>query len=133
MQSDFITQANREDILESAWNDELLKGVASSFCEAVAAFSDDHALQYGWMHFLPRADIYDTFWRRLLPEIKTRLSEIPLVQTWNNKKLVKIREARIILPQLRDENGEPLFEDFHSPVYLAAVSLSLAPLRKSLT
>lgn len=52
IQSDFITQASREDIFDSAWNNRLLDEVVEAFISNVITFSSHPTLEYHWLRFV---------------------------------------------------------------------------------
>ena len=60
MQVDFLTAANREDILaDLPWNKTLHTGIVDAFLKAIKKFQQYLSLEYVWFHFLP--DHYSNF------------------------------------------------------------------------
>lgn len=57
IQSDFVTQANREDVVHSKRNQAILKGVAQAFTDAMVMFCKHSSLRYQWMRYLPEDSI----------------------------------------------------------------------------
>jgi hypothetical protein len=76
IQADFITSANREDILsDSSWNQALLASVIDTFLLAVDRFTHHRTLRYVWFRYLPNS-IADSFFclveHKLLAELQLR-------------------------------------------------------------
>lgn len=69
IQSDFITQASREDIFDSQWNQAPRRGVAETFRDAALSLCQNPELRYTWMRYLPAESIADDFWRQLRAQI----------------------------------------------------------------
>ncbi|KAK2755514.1 hypothetical protein FQN54_006454 [Arachnomyces sp. PD_36] len=118
VQSDFITQASREDIQQSAWNDSLLDGVAQTFRDAILQFCKQPALQYSWLKYLPGPNISDPFWDQLREKIFNALKFTPVFLSWNS--VLAIPESlRIVLPVHLDKDYQPLFDDLPPEIYLS--------------
>ena len=80
IQSDFITQASREDIVHSPRSFAVREGVAEAFRDAVVQFCQQPSdLRFQWTKFLPGATISDTFWATLLPRIIAHLQVSPIL------------------------------------------------------
>ncbi|KAL8829788.1 MAG: hypothetical protein Q9191_001815 [Dirinaria sp. TL-2023a] len=109
IQSDFVVQASREDILDSAWNNALLDGVAATFRQAVLHFRRNHPLEFSWIRFLPSDHIPEPFWARLRGKILEYLRHEEVLQTWNADRLARAAEIRLVPPDFLDANGKPLF------------------------
>ena len=73
IQADFVTQANREDVVHSERNRAVLKGVAKAFADAMVVFCKHPSLRYRWMRYLPEDSITDEFWRTLWTLIRGKL------------------------------------------------------------
>ena len=80
IQSDFITQASREDIVHSPRNFAIRDGVAEAFRDAVVQFCQQpNDIRFQWIKYLPVATISDSFWVNLLPEIIANLKFAPIL------------------------------------------------------
>ncbi|KAL1631108.1 hypothetical protein SLS56_004496 [Neofusicoccum ribis] len=117
IQSDFVTQANREDIFNTARNRALLQGVAETFRDAVLTFCEHESLQYQWMRYLPPKTIFDEFWNHLRPEIVNLLSKEPILRSLSGG-LHRPLQLCYIPPDFRDRNYDPLFPDLDNEKYL---------------
>ncbi|KAL9130478.1 MAG: hypothetical protein Q9217_001350 [Psora testacea] len=80
IQADFVTQANREDVVHSKMNQAVLKGVARAFADAVVVLCKRLSLRYQWMRYLPEDFITDEFWRTLWTLIREKLEQTPLLE-----------------------------------------------------
>ncbi|KAF8865581.1 hypothetical protein BDZ45DRAFT_641278 [Acephala macrosclerotiorum] len=119
IQSDFVTQASREDVFHSARNLSLLSGVAETFRDAVLRFCDHPSLQYQWMRYLPSASITDEFWRELRPQIIALLRTTPCLRPWSESSLELPTQLYRVTEDLKDEHGQPLFSDLAPEAYLS--------------
>ena len=119
IQSDFITQASREDILDCDWNRALRDGVAEVFVDAMVHFCENPTLQYLWPRYLPNDAIVDPFWAQLRDLIAFRLEQVPILRTYETGALRCIQDLRIVSKSFLDEGGKPLFEDLEDEVYLS--------------
>ena len=119
IQSDFITQASREDVFDSPWNRALRKGVADAFCDAVEQFCRHPQLQFTWMRFLPDESIADSFWSTLRTDIIERLKLKAVIRS-RSGLLHKAKNLRILPTNTMDSDGVPLFRDIRPFLYLAA-------------
>jgi hypothetical protein len=117
IQSDFVTQENRQDIVKtSRRNLGILDAIGSAFVDAVRELSSDENIPYKWMQFLPDKDNdYGAFWSQLLPKIDTLLRKWPVV--WPripDAPRRRITELRQVPETYLDEHGSPLFKDLTS-------------------
>ncbi|CZR67299.1 uncharacterized protein PAC_17198 [Phialocephala subalpina] len=124
IQADFIMQVNREDIIESEWNNAIRHGVAEAFRDAVVCFSkggspEYEKLQYQWMKYLPQAPVSDKFWALLLPGVKEILTETKILKSWNPGPLKYPKELRILMDEDMDEYNNPLLADTPDQIYLS--------------
>ena len=87
IQSDFVTQANREDVVHSTRNKAVLNGVAEAFRDAMRVFCKHPSLRYRWMRFLPDKSISDEFWKSLWPLILENLQVTELLEPWSGEGL----------------------------------------------
>ncbi|KAF2459569.1 hypothetical protein BDY21DRAFT_317672 [Lineolata rhizophorae] len=118
IQSDFITQANREDIFHSPRNQALVSGVADAFHDAVIRFCRHPSLQYSWMRYLPTDTILDDFWDKLREQIYSRLRTTAILRS----RLGTLRgpgQLRILSAEYCDDDGEPLVADLTPELYLS--------------
>lgn len=118
IQSDFITQASREDIFDSQWNQAPRQGVAETFRDAALSLCQNPELRYTWMRYLPAESIADDFWRQLRAQILVLLRPEHIVRSLSGR-LHRADQLRIIAMDVRDEHGDPLFRDIVPEIYLA--------------
>ena len=122
IQADFVTQANRQDIVTtSARNHGLATGVADAFIKGVLQLCDHETLQYQWMRYLPEEDAYpwDHFWRQVMANIKERITTTPILRPAVPGPLRKIRNSRRHLASQLDASGQPLLPDVDPGLYLS--------------
>ncbi|KAF2680362.1 hypothetical protein K458DRAFT_94472 [Lentithecium fluviatile CBS 122367] len=118
IQSDFITSASRESVVDCAWNDAILDGVARAFANAIAAFANPiHPLRYSWLDFLPTKPM-EGLWKNLYPSIKTLLQDMPILQTWERRQFKRPSQLRRLISTYLYGNN-PLFRDLNDEKYLA--------------
>jgi hypothetical protein len=121
--SDFVTQANRQDIVtSSARNAGLVGEIASAFVKAVSRFCEHSTLQYQWMRYLPQEKEYpwDPFGKQLVDGIKSILEFKEVLRPRSHGDLRCIGDMRRLLDTMVDGNGEPLFDDVDPERYLAS-------------
>ncbi|RYP14158.1 hypothetical protein DL765_006566 [Monosporascus sp. GIB2] len=112
--SDFVTQANREDIVTtSSRNLHLLDGLAEAFVIAMRELCQHPTLKYRWMRYLPKLSGYpwDPFWRKLMDKIKYRIREEEILILRDCASAKKIEAARRLAIRKCDKHGNPLFDD----------------------
>jgi len=119
IQSDFITQASREDVFHSTRNESLLSGVAETFRDAVLQFCHHPRLQYQWMRYLPSDSISDEFWKNLRPQIISLLSNTRCLRPWSETSLLLPSQLHRLRTDYKDRHGKPLFEDSIEESYLS--------------
>ncbi|KAI1655267.1 hypothetical protein F4813DRAFT_186285 [Daldinia decipiens] len=112
--SDFVTQANREDIVTtSSRNIQLLDSLAKAFVVAMRSLCLHPTLKYQWMRYLPRLSNYpwDPFWLRLVNKIKESIccEEILILRDSTIQR--QIPQARRLSLDTLDQHGDPLFID----------------------
>ncbi|OCL02139.1 hypothetical protein AOQ84DRAFT_424260 [Glonium stellatum] len=123
IQTDFVTQANRQGIVtSSARNARLLEEISDAFIEAVLQFCGHSTLQYQWMRYLPQENEYpwDPFWRNLIALIKFDLKKNNILRPRSHRNLSRIRNMRRLTIEMVDKNGDPLFDDVDPEEYLAS-------------
>ncbi|OTA86918.1 hypothetical protein M434DRAFT_399722 [Hypoxylon sp. CO27-5] len=115
--SDFVTQANREDIVtSSSRNLRLLDAIADAFIVAVREFCLHPKLKYQWMRYLPKLklsndDSWDPFWQKLVDKIRQKISNEDVLVLRTGTSLRKIQQGRRLYSMLLDQHGDPLFDD----------------------
>jgi hypothetical protein len=117
-----VTEANRQDIVTtSARNEGLAKGIAEAFVKGVLRLCDDDSLRFLWMRYLPREDAYpwDSFWRRIIIDIETRLKDADIMEPARPGPRRPIARVVRHTPKELDRNGDPLFADINPPLYLS--------------
>ncbi len=120
IQADFVTQANREDVVHSRRNQAVLKGVAKAFADAVVVFCKRSSLRYQWMRYLPEDFIPDEFWRTLWTLVREKLEQTPLLEPWSGNGLYKPSDLEMLSESFIDENQCPLLPDLEgAEVYLS--------------
>ena len=114
IQADFITQANREDVVHSPRNQALLEGSAKTFAQAVGMFCAHPNLRYKWMRYLPDANISDEFWGTFWPLVRKNLETALVVEAWNGHGLYRPSQLRRPSESFVAEDGSPLLSSTHS-------------------
>ncbi|KAI1372157.1 hypothetical protein F4677DRAFT_456697 [Hypoxylon crocopeplum] len=112
--SDFVTQANREDIVAtSPRNIHLLDALADAFLVAMRELCQHPTLKYQWMRYLPKLSDYPwyPFWQRLVEKIKTRICDEKILILGNSTNLITTKQARRLSTMQIDQYGNPLFDD----------------------
>ncbi|KAF2107406.1 hypothetical protein BDV96DRAFT_653752 [Lophiotrema nucula] len=119
IQSDFITSASRESVIDCPWNDKVRDGIAITFARAVATFAtEDHPLRYRWFDYLPMSPL-EGLWQPLLEKILNLLRDMPILQTWTSGTFKKPSDLfRLKVCALH--NGNPLLEDLEDEEYLSS-------------
>jgi len=126
IQADFVTQANREDVVHSKRNQAVLKGVAKAFADAVVVFCKRPSLRYQWMRYLPEDFITDEFWRTLWTLVREKLEQTPLLEPWSGNGLYKPSDLEKLSESVIAEDQSPLLPDLEgaeiylSPKYIEA-------------
>ena len=119
IQSDFVTQANREDVVHTARNEAVLAGVAETFRDAVLQFCNHPSLCYQWMRYLPSDSISDDFWGSLRTRICAALLQTRILRPWSEKGLHCPHQLRILPSYYYDKSGDPLLPDLEDEIYLS--------------
>lgn len=124
--SDFVTQANRQNIVStSERNVGLRKAISDAFVEAVLQFCNHPKLQYTWVRYLPqRAHLpLEPFWRDLVVQLRDALQAKPVLRSRSDRqdKLFKIKELGRLTDMQVDKDGNPLLPDLPKlELYLSA-------------
>ena len=120
IQADFITQANREDVVHSRRNQAVLKGVAKAFADAAVEFCKRPPLRYQWMKYLPEDSIADEFWRTLWTLVREKLKQTPLLEPWSGNGLYKPSDLEKLYDSVLTEDKSPLLPDLEgAEIYLS--------------
>ena len=125
IQADFVTQANREDVVHSGRNKAVLKGVAEAFATVMAEFCKKPSLRYTWMRYLPGEFIKDEFWGTLWTVVRVKLAATALLNSWSGNGLYIPSALRKLPTEFIDNDGNPLLPD------LADVQTYLSPSYKT--
>ncbi|KAJ4286393.1 hypothetical protein N0V88_008016 [Collariella sp. IMI 366227] len=125
--SDFVTNANREDIVTSSLrNNALLDGIAATFISAVEQMVQHSDLRYTWIRYLPDSDTekIDPFWRNLVENIKVKLRIARFLLPHSSQELGSmetLRRTASVKPPLLNNDKNPLFDDLNGQdaIYLS--------------
>ncbi|KAF4924992.1 hypothetical protein CGCVW01_v003742 [Colletotrichum viniferum] len=130
IQADFVTNANRQDILkDSRRNIGLLHAVGEAFVTAAIEFQTHETLRYQWVQFLPdRNSSWDGFWLGLVNKIAVLLRSKPVLYDHKSLAPRAVDELLRLLPDCADEHGNPLFDD-GDPAQIISRRYSQAELR----
>ncbi|KAF0329343.1 ino80 chromatin remodeling complex protein [Colletotrichum asianum] len=130
IQADFVTNANRQDILkDSRRNIGLLHAVGEAFVTAAIDFQTHETLRYQWVQFLPdRNSSWDGFWLGLVKKIAVLLRSKPVLYDHKSLAPRTVDELLRLLPDCADEHGNPLFDD-GNPAQVISRRYSQAELR----
>ena len=126
IQADFVTQANREDVVHSKRNQAVLRGVAEAFADAMVVFCKRPSLRYRWMRYLPEDSISDEFWKTLWTLVREKLEKTPLLEPWSGTGLVMPSHLEKLSERFLAEDQSPLLPDLEgaeiylSPKYIEA-------------
>ncbi|KAK5625070.1 hypothetical protein RRF57_000786 [Xylaria bambusicola] len=122
MHTDFVTEASRQSIVTTSRRNQYLRyGIASCFIMAIQQFCQHPTLQFQWMRWLPMRNAYpwDSFWKGLLDDIDRRISSSSIFRCDTDGQLKKIALLRVLEPVHLDQEGDPLFSDLPSAMYLS--------------
>ncbi|TGJ87512.1 hypothetical protein E0Z10_g1294 [Xylaria hypoxylon] len=122
IQADFVTQANRQDIVISSIRNQALRdGIADAFAEAMKQLCTDELLRYTWIRYLPVINDYpwDEYWTGLFDRIKSKVQATPLMHSLNENFPYKIGQMRKSRPSDADNNGDPIFKNIDPEKYLS--------------
>ncbi|TGO31378.1 hypothetical protein BPAE_0001g02500 [Botrytis paeoniae] len=113
IQSDFITKASREDIVDSAWNRQLLEEAVATFRSAINdpnGFLEHDTLRYSWIRYIPTTAITDEFWGLLQPRLFDELCTSKFFFSLDGSRWTPNR-LRVLENTFRDEHSDPLLAD----------------------
>ncbi|OAQ65575.1 hypothetical protein VFPBJ_11205 [Purpureocillium lilacinum] len=114
IQTDFVTMANREDIVSSSSrNLALLDNIADAFIKAIHQMYNHETLRYQWMRYLRNMKTYpwETFWKRLVEKIENRLGTAEILEPRRRGSPRIVSDLNPLVPIHCDLDGHPLFED----------------------
>ncbi|KAL7930143.1 hypothetical protein V8C35DRAFT_313668 [Trichoderma chlorosporum] len=119
--SDFVTQANRQDIVTtSGRNIGIRRGIADAFIQAILEFCTHPKLRYTWMRFLPsKTQHFDPFWSQLVSLLEDRLRDTAVLKPRSENSFRLISSLRFTVDSQLDRHGEPLFRDNNPEMYLS--------------
>ncbi|KAK7213744.1 hypothetical protein V2G26_020922 [Clonostachys chloroleuca] len=114
--ADFVTQANRQDIVStSPRNIGLRAAISDAIAKGLASLSTLRSVRYIWMRYLPRQDSLpqDPFWAALVPEIRKSLGKVPIVEPESPQLTTRyyLASLKCLRPEHLDEQGKPLIPD----------------------
>ncbi|RYP52662.1 hypothetical protein DL768_002218 [Monosporascus sp. mg162] len=113
--SDFVTQANREDIVTTSSRSlQLLDSLAEASVIAMRELCRHPTLKYRWMRYLPNLPGYpwDPFRQKLVDKIKYRICNEDILILRDSASVKEIGEARRLIISQCDKHGNPLFDGF---------------------
>lgn len=120
IQADFVTQANREDVVHSERNQAVLKGVADAFVDAMVVFCKRPSLRYSWMRYLPEDSITAEFWSTLWTRVRSTLKQTPLLEPWSDQGLYRPSDLQMLSERFFAEDDTPLLPDIEgAEIYLS--------------
>lgn len=126
IRSDFVTQANRQDIVVTSERNIGLRGaIAHAFVEAIQQFCTHPILQYTWIRYLPQMarQPLEPFWRDFVAQLRDALQAKPILRSRSGRldKLFKLGELGRLSDTQMDKDGNPLVPDLpESELYLPA-------------
>lgn len=114
--SDFVTMANREDIVTSSLrNRRLRKFIVSAFISAVKQMCEHPTLRFQWMRYLPPLAGYpwDEFWKGLVDMLRDEIQTAEVLAARGFSFCSRrVRDLRRLTRDALDQHGNPLFDDF---------------------
>ncbi|KAI0430299.1 hypothetical protein F5Y09DRAFT_233056 [Xylaria sp. FL1042] len=122
IQADFVTQANRQDIVTSSSRNQALRdGIADAFAEAMKQLCTDELLRYTWIRYLPTTNDYpwDEYWSGLYERIRRKVQDTPLMLSFTENFPYKIEQMRKSRDPDADDNGDPIFKNIDPERYLS--------------
>ena len=115
IQSDFITQANREDVTDCEWNQHLLGEVVKTFLGTVddsGGFLEHPEMKYAWVRYIPTEKIVHDLWGQLRLDLIKALSTRRLFySSGDQSKLWTAKQLRVVNNEFRDKDLNPLLPD----------------------
>ncbi|KAG5790348.1 hypothetical protein H9Q69_010597 [Fusarium xylarioides] len=134
IQSDFDTNANRQDIVTTTRrNLNIRDWIAKTFLQAILEFNQHPVLCYYWPLFLPSQEsVRDSFWSGLDAKILSLVQNNPILRSRNRSDLRLVRDVVIAANGMTDNEGKLLLDDpvkdpFISAKYPYRVAKHLKP------
>ncbi|KAJ7503102.1 hypothetical protein B0H11DRAFT_1987795 [Mycena galericulata] len=114
IQGDFLTLANREDILsDSPWNQTLRYGLVSVFLDAIAEFQMRPNLALVWYKYIPTT-MLDGFFSPFKDSLMDQLRMMDILQDADGQ--LRCPSHLLVVPsEYCDDNGEPLIPETFLP------------------
>ncbi|KAE9369948.1 hypothetical protein N431DRAFT_381328 [Stipitochalara longipes BDJ] len=122
IQADFVTSANRQDIvMTSQRNQGLIEAIADAFIAGVLQLCQHQTLQYQWMRYLPLENSYmwEGLWEDLVSSIKSKLQNLAVFRSLELSTRRTINDLCYRYGRDNDQHGAPLFADLRPEVYLS--------------
>jgi hypothetical protein len=113
-----MLQASREEVMvDSAWNREIIKHVATAFCKAMLNFCKRDSQRYHWVKYLPVGSAFNLnrLWSELSSKVVDLLKNEKIL--YNNpsdlipEELHQPGNVWILYSEFIDREGSPLFID----------------------
>ncbi|KAK5657900.1 hypothetical protein OQA88_2449 [Cercophora sp. LCS_1] len=125
--SDFVTMANRENIVTSSLRNQGIRNyIASTFVSAVRQMCEHPELRFQWMRFLPPPagfHINDSFWGRFVEILKQQLlsADLMVPRLPGPRRTINQVKQFPSSPVFYDQHGQPLFDDLdgQAAVYIS--------------
>ncbi|KAE8364464.1 hypothetical protein BDV27DRAFT_128412 [Aspergillus caelatus] len=118
IQSDFITQANRQGIHLCPRNYTIREGIVDLFVQAVRYFCSHRTLKYDWLQYLPGPHIQDRFWADLRDIVFDTLKESKILLSCKGV-LNYPQDLQRLSPRHCNRDGQPLLDDIDPEAYLS--------------
>jgi hypothetical protein len=122
IQADFVTTANRQDIvMTSRRNQGLIEAIADAFIAGVLQLCQHQTLEYQWMRYLSLEDSYswDGLWKDLISNIRSKLENLAVFRSLERSTRRTIEDLFYREPMFNDQHGAPLFADLRPEMYLS--------------
>ncbi|KAL3478807.1 hypothetical protein BJX99DRAFT_256215 [Aspergillus californicus] len=119
IQSDFITQANRQGVHLCPRNYAIRQEICNLFVKAAKYFCMHDALAYEWLQYLPSTQIHDRFWAELRDMIFDALKETQVLFSFGNSVLERPVDLHNLSSSYCDRHRKPLLDDLQPAVYLS--------------
>ncbi|KAF1811006.1 hypothetical protein P152DRAFT_475063 [Eremomyces bilateralis CBS 781.70] len=112
IQSDFITQASREDVSNCPWNRRILDEIVNLFLETTTSgFLDQPTLKYSWLRYLATNGVPDEFWGTLQSRLFSQLMDHSCFIPLGDRGTTLARSLRLVPTSLRDFENRPLLSE----------------------
>ncbi|KAL4811957.1 hypothetical protein BDW67DRAFT_179145 [Aspergillus spinulosporus] len=119
IQSDFITQANRQGVHLCPRNYAIREEICTLFVKAVKYFCTQDRLAYEWPQYLPSAHIYDRFWAELRDMIFEGLKKTRVLFSLGDSVLERPIDLHYLSSSHCGRRGNALLDDLYPAVYLS--------------